>query len=340
MAVTTTQQALGERPSGGAQRLFAKPRGPLSPRLGSRYRRKVALLTFLVPAIVYVFLFVAYPLYRDVTISLQNYGFSAVAAGHGPFVGLANYRQVLDSSVTIRAIVNTLVFTGVCVVVQFAVGFAMAVYLNRQFMGSSFLRRLILVPWVMPFVVSGTIFSLVFSTQNGLVNEILRGVSLVHSPIGWLTSGDLAVLAIIITNVWAGIPFNAILLFSGLQDVPPEQLEAASVDGASPWQRFMRVTVPSMRPVILIVLMLGVVYTLKVFDIVWVLTQGGPANESQLMSTWAYTQAFQAFQFGTGTAVANILLVFSLLCGVVYIWLSSSESGGKAARGPRPAGQR
>ncbi|MGH9106825.1 MAG: carbohydrate ABC transporter permease [Acidimicrobiales bacterium] len=123
-----------------------------------------------------------------------------------------------------------------------------------------------------------------------------------------------------------GIPFNAIMLFSGLQDVPPEQLEAASVDGANPWQRFTRVTVPMMRPVIMIVLMLGVVYTLKVFDVVWVLTQGGPANESQVMSSWAYTQAFQAFQFGTGTAVANILLVFSLLCGVVYIWLSRGET--------------
>jgi multiple sugar transport system permease protein len=304
----------------------------LPPRLGRRYERRLALVAFLVPSLVFVGLFVAYPLYRDIVISFQNYGFSALAAGHGPFVGLANYRQMLNDGATIRAIVNTVVFTLASVVAQFVIGFAMAVYLNRQFAGSGFLRRIILVPWVMPLVVTGTIFSLIFASTNGLANEVLHGVGLVHKPIGWLTSGDLAVLSIVVTNVWAGIPFNAILLFSGLQDVPPEQLEAAAVDGASPWQRFTRVTVPMMRPVIMIVLMLGVVYTLKVFDIVIVLTNGGPANESQLMSSWAYTQAFSDFQLGTGTAVANILLVFSLLCGVVYVFLSRGDNTGRARR--------
>jgi multiple sugar transport system permease protein len=330
MTATTTQHASPGRLGSAVQRLSVKPRGHLSPRLSHRYQRRLALLTFLAPSLAYVGLFVAYPLYRDVAISFQSYGFSALVAGHGPYVGLANYRQMLDNGVTVRAIVNTVVFTVASVVAQFAIGFAMAVYLNRQFAGNAFLRRVILVPWVMPLVVTGTIFSLIFASTNGLANEILHGLGLVHSPIGWLTSGQLAVLSIILTNVWAGIPFNAVLLFSGLQDVPPEQLEAASVDGANPWQRFVQVTVPAMRPVIMIVLMLGVVYTLKVFDIVWVLTQGGPANESQLMSSWAYTQAFSAFQFGTGTAVANILLVFSLLVGVVYIWLSRAEGVGRA----------
>lgn len=331
MTATTTRHASGKRLADAALGLGGGPRR-LSPRLARRHHRRLVLLAFLVPSLAYVSLFFAYPLYRDIVISFQNYGFAALAAGHGQAVGLANYRQMLSNGVTMRAIVNTLVFTVACVVVQFVIGFAMAVYLNRQFFGSNFLRRIILVPWVMPFVVTATMFSLMFATTNGLVNEILHAVGLIHSPVGWLTSGDLAVLAIIIANIWAGIPFNAILLFSGLQDVPPEQLEAASVDGANSWQRFMQVTVPSMRPIILIVLMLGVVYTLKVFDIVWVLTQGGPANESQLMSTWAYTQAFSSFQFGTGTAVANILLVFSLLVGVVYIWLSSGEAGAGRAR--------
>lgn len=332
MTATTTQQALGERAGGVAKRLSARPRRFLPPRLSRHYERRFALVAFLVPSLVYVGLFVAYPLYRDIVISFQNYGFSALAAGHGPFVGLANYRQMLNDGTTIRAIANTVVFTLASVAAQFVIGFAMAVYLNRQFAGSAFLRRIILVPWVMPLVVTGTIFSLIFASTNGLANEVLHGIGLVHKPIGWLTSGDLAVLSIVVTNVWAGIPFNAILLFSGLQDVPPEQLEAASVDGASPWQRFTRVTVPMMRPVIMIVLMLGVVYTLKVFDIVIVLTNGGPANESQLMSSWAYTQAFSDFQLGTGTAVANILLVFSLLCGVVYVLLSRGDNTGRARR--------
>jgi multiple sugar transport system permease protein len=301
-------------------------------RLNRQTSERLVLVAFLIPALTYVVLFLAYPLYQDISISFQDYGFSALASGHGTYVGFANYSAMLTNSTTIRALVNTLVFTVASVVFQFTIGFGMAVYLNRQFAGSGFLRRFILVPWVMPFVVTGTIFSLIFATSNGLANQILQGLGLIHSPIGWLTSGNLALTAIIIANIWAGVPFNAILLYSGLQDVPAEQLEAAAVDGANGWQRFRRVTVPSMRPVILIVLMLGVVYTVKAFDLVWVLTGGGPANESQLMSTWAYTQAFTTFNFGTGTAVANILLVFTFLIGLVYIYISRAEAAPAARR--------
>jgi multiple sugar transport system permease protein len=306
------------------------PAARLPLRLSRRASERLALIGFLLPALTYVVLFFGYPLYQDITISFQNYGFAALISGHGPFVGLANYRAMLGSSVTIHALVNTLVFTVASVVIQFSIGFAMAAYLNRKFAGSGFLRRLILVPWVMPLVVTGTIFSLIFSTSNGLANEFLRTVGVIHSPIGWFTNGQLAVLVIIVANIWAGVPFNAVLLYSGLQDVPGEQLEAASVDGANAWQRFLRVTVPSMRPVILIVLMLGVVYTAKAFDLVIVLTDGGPANESQLLSSWAYTQAFSLFQFGTGTAVGNILLVFCFLVGIVYVRLTRAETGGGA----------
>jgi multiple sugar transport system permease protein len=294
---------------------------------GRRARERLVFLAFLLPATIYVVLFFAYPLYKDITISFQDYGFSAVAAGHGPFVGLANYSAMIESSTTIRALLNTLVFTVASVFFQFVIGFGMAVYLNRKFALSGLLRRLILIPWVMPLVVTGTMFSLIFATSNGLANELLQGAGLIHSPIGWLTSGDLALAAIIAANIWAGVPFNAILLYSGLQDVPKEQLEAAQVDGANAWRRFVSSTVPSMRPVILIVLMLGIVYTAKAFDLVIVLTNGGPANESQLMSSWAYTQAFGLFNFGTGTAVGNILLLFSFLVGIVYLRVSRSEAG-------------
>jgi len=299
---------------------------------GRRAREQLVFLAFLLPATVYIVLFFGYPLYQDITISLQNYGFSAVIAGHGPYVGFANYSAMLKSGVTIRALINTLVFTVASVLFQFVIGFVMAVYLNRKFALSGLLQRLILIPWVMPLVITGTIFSLIFSTSNGLANELLKGVGLIHSPIGWLTSGDLAVLAIIIANIWAGIPFNAILLYSGLQDIPEDQLEAAKVDGANAWQRFFKITVPAMRPVILIVLMLGIVYTAKVFDLVIVLTNGGPDNESQLMSSWAYTQSFGLFNFGTGTAVGNILMIFCLLVGVIYLRVSKSEAGTGAMR--------
>jgi multiple sugar transport system permease protein len=305
---------------------IGKKKSPTTNRLLLSQRQNLALILFLVPSLIYVALFFGYPVYQDIVISFQNYGFTALAAGHGSFVGFANYAAMLASGTTIRAIVNTLVFTVASVAFQFAIGLGMALYLNRKFVGSGFLRKIMLVPWVMPLVVTGTVFSLIFATSNGLANQIFLAVGMIKSPIGWLTSGDLAVLAIIIANIWAGVPFNAVLLYSGLQDVPEEQLEAAAVDGANGWHRFTHVVIPSMRPVILIVLMLGIVYTVKVFDLVIVLTGGGPANESQLMSSWAYTQAFTMFQFGTGTAVGNILLVFSFLVGIIYLRVSRGDT--------------
>jgi multiple sugar transport system permease protein len=339
MAATATGVKERKRASfTGAGRAGA-PAGHRFIPLNRRTTERLVLIGFLVPALTYVALFFVYPLYQDISISFQDYGFSALASGHGTYVGFANYTAMLNNSTTTRALLNTLIFTVASVVFQFTIGFGLAVYLNTQFAGSGFLRRFILVPWVIPFVVTGTIFSLIFATSNGLANQILESLGLIHSPIGWLTNGYLALTAIIIANIWAGVPFNAVLLYSGLQDVPAEQLEAAAVDGANSWQRFRRVTVPSMRPVILIVLMLGVVYTAKVFDLPWVLTGGGPANESQLMSTWAYTQAFSTFNFGTGTAVANILLLFTFLVGVVYIVISRGE-GAPAGRRIRAGGSR
>lgn len=294
-------------------------------------RRQLLLyLGFIAPAAAYVILFFAYPLAMDIRMSLEHYGFLAILHGRGAFAGLSNYVSNLTSSVTIRAVVNTAIFTAASIVLQFVIGFAMAVYFNRRFFGAEALRRLILVPWVMPLVAVGTMFQLVFTTPTGLADQVMGFFG--HGNVAWFSSGALSLLVIIIANIWAGVPFNAILLYSGLQDVSGDLLEAASVDGAGAWRRFISVTVPSMRGVILIVLMLGIVYTVKAFDLVIILTGGGPANESQLLSSWAYTQAFTNFDFGHGAAVGNVLLVFCLLVGLVYLRLSRDAANTGAIR--------
>lgn len=306
-------------------------RDATTPNPRRRRTERWLLVAMVAPAIIYVALFFAYPLILDISMSLQKYDFSAVIRGHGPFVGLANYKVALGDSVMLRASINTVIFTVASIVFQFVIGFLMALYFSREFPGSSFFRRLILIPWVMPAVAVGTMFQLVFQTDNGLANQLLRSVHLINTDISWLSSGSLALVAIIIGNIWAGVPFNAILLYSGLQEVPKELLEAAEVDGAGRFRRLINVTIPSMRPVILIVLMLGIVATVKVFDLVIVLTGGGPANESQLLSSWSYTQAFGNFQFGYGTAIGNVLLIVCLGVGLIYLWLSRSETDGGLA---------
>jgi multiple sugar transport system permease protein len=194
-----------------------------------------------------------------------------------------------------------------------------AVLLNRPFFLASLLRRLVLVPWLIPLVASGTVFSLLFSSTNGFINDLLQRLHLMSSPVQWLLSPGPALTAIILVNIWAGIPFNVIVLYSGLQDIDPVLNEAATVDGTNGFQRLRYVTLPLLRPVLLIVVMLGIIATVKVFDIVWVMTAGGPNNATQLMSTWAYTQAFANFNFGEGAAISNLLLVASFLMALVYL---------------------
>ncbi len=142
---------------------------------------------------------------------------------------------------------------------------------------------------------------------------------LISSPVNWLVDPYPAIAAIILVNIWAGLPFNIIVLYSGLQDIDPQLYEAAMVDGASPLQRFRRITIPLLRPVLLIVIMLGIIATVKVFDIVLVMTNGGPNNATQLLSTWAYTQAYTNFNFGEGAAIGNVLLAISAVIALFYL---------------------
>ncbi len=277
------------------------------------------LLAFVVPSIVYVLIFFVYPLIYGLMMSLENFGFEAVLKGSGAFIGLQNYKVEIDDPTTRTALMNSAIFLVLSLVFQFSIGFGIACYFNRRFFLSGLLRSLIIIPWLFPPIASGTIVSIMFQSQGGIVDEVLRSFHIIHAPLFWFDSAFKAMFVIILTNIWIGIPFNALLLYSGLQDIPKELQEAAALDGAGHWQRFRFVTAPLLRPVALIVLMLGIIYTVKTFDLVVVLTNGGPDNGSQLMSTWAYQLAFTDFEFGQGAAVGNMLLIFCLIVAFFYI---------------------
>lgn len=296
-------------------------RAPRPHRGVQRYGRLVPFL-FVAPVAIYLLVFFVYPLVFGVIMSLENFGFEAVIKGSGPFVGLQNYANSLSNGVTLRAIPNTAIFTVISIFFQFSIGMGMALILNKRFPLRGLFRALILIPWLLPLLASGTVFELIFQGKNGLANAVLMQLGIVNHPIYWLVNPITAFISIVLVNIWAGIPFNTLVLYSGLQDVPSELNEAALVDGANVFQRFFHVTIPSMRPVILIVLMLGIIYTVKTFDIVIVMTNGGPGNATQLLSTWAYNQGFSSFLFGDATAIGNILLVFCLIIAVFYVRIS------------------
>lgn len=286
------------------------------------HRRQLILVAFIVPALAYVAVFFAYPLVYGVSMSLEKMGFIAQS---GPFVGLHNYNEEVHDPVTGKALVDTGVFLVASIFFQFTIGLGIASYFNRRFFLSRLLRSLIIIPWLFPPIASGTIFAIMFAGQGGIIDETLHSLHLISSPIFWFDSSLKAMFVITFVNIWIGIPFNAVLLYSGLQDVPGELREAAELDGAGAWKRFRYVTLPLLRPVAMIVIMLGIIYTVKTFDLVIVLTNGGPDNGSQLMSTWIYTLAFQNFETGQAAAVANMLFIFCMVVAFFYIRATRRE---------------
>ncbi len=288
--------------------------------------RNLIRFSFLVPAIVYLLLFFGYPLYYSVTVSMEQYDLKAEYTGIAPFNGLTNYVNVFQDPTFHQAAMNTLIFTVGSILPQFLLGLALALFFSRKFPLSRFLRALLLLPWLLPLVVSATVWKWLFDQTNGIIDQLLVGLHLLPAHFGWLTTSGWALASVIIANIWIGIPFNMVLLYSGLQGIPHEVYEAAAIDGATKAQQLWYVTLPLLKAVIGVVLMLGLIYTLKVFDIIYVMTNGGPANATQTFSTWSYSLSFAQQLFGQGAAAGNLILVISLLVALVYLRWSQRQA--------------
>lgn len=283
-------------------------------------REELAKWAFLTPAIAFLLLFFGYPIIKNVTMSLQEYTTKTFYTGEAPFVGLDNYIAVIRSSVFTTALLNTVLFTVGSIIGQFTIGLALAVFFKKRFPLSGVMRSLLLLPWLLPMIVSSAIWKWMLDKDSGVINQLL---GLLHiDAVPWLTSTSVALIAVIMVNIWLGIPFNMTILYSGLQDIPDELYEAAALDGAVGWKAFRNVTWPLLRPVVSVVLILGVVYTLKVLDIILGLTGGGPSNATETLATQSYKLSFANFEFGEGAALGNILVIIAL----VYLRVSRSSN--------------
>ena len=195
----------------------------------------------------------------------------------------------------------------------------LALFFHKNFPLNGVLRALFLLPWLIPLIVGSAAWRAILEQDSGILNVILERFGIISEPIPWLTSPDVALISIILVNIWLGVPFNLTLLYSGLQDIPEELYEAGALDGATGWKAFWNITWPNLRAVVSVVLMLGVIYTLKVLDIILGLTQGGPANATQTIATQSYQRSFVEFKFGQGAALSNILILISLVFAIVYL---------------------
>ncbi|GAA2104199.1 sugar ABC transporter permease [Microlunatus panaciterrae] len=292
--------------------------GP-SRRRGGRRREEFLKVLFVVPAALAIVALFGYPVVKNVVMSFQDYTLKTFFTGKAPFVGLTNYVAVVTNDVFSKAVINTALFTIGSIIGQFVIGMLLALFFHKSFPLNGVLRALFLLPWLIPLIVGSAAWRAILEQDSGILNVTLENLGVIDNPVPWLTSPRIALLAVILVNIWLGIPFNLTLLYSGLQDIPEELYEAGALDGATGWKAFWHITWPNLRAVVSVVLMLGVIYTLKVLDIILGLTQGGPANATQTIALQSYQRSFVEFKFGQGAALSNILIVISLAFAVVYL---------------------
>lgn len=321
--MTTTPSAVASTRAPGSPAAAAGDPGP-------RKRRRPtattwAALAFVAPLIAYLVVFYAYPLWRNLDLSLHWYDARAFVQGDAEFVGLDNHQAAISSSSFGLALRNTLIFTLGSIAVQYAVGLALAVFFQRSFPLSAVLRGAFLIPWLLPLIVSGSVWSWMLNSEYGIVNSVLSAFGI--GQVNWLTDPSTALLSVLIANIWLGIPFNLVILYSGLQNIPTDLYEAASLDGAGGRQRFWSITFPLLRPVSAITLLLGFVYTLKVVDVIWVMTTGGPGSASANLAVLSYRHAFGTAQpnFSMAAAIGNILILLALAVGMLYLYLQRRQ---------------
>lgn len=295
----------------------------ITSRMLGRRRRNLGML-FVIPAALYMLIFVGYPIISNFILSFQDVTVQTINKPVKPFVGIDNYINLLSDPIVGKSVVNTFVFTIGSIVFQFLIGFALALFFNKKFSFAKPVRGLMMIPWMIPITITGLMFKFMFTSNVGVINEIFKGVGL--APVEWLFHGDTAMLALVIANIWIGIPFNMILLSTGLTTIPEELYESAAIDGASRRQSFFKITLPMLKPSIESVLVLGFIYTFKVFDLVFMMTSGGPVDSTQMLSTYSYKLSFSLFRYSEGATVANILFVILFIVSLLYIKFFNRDS--------------
>lgn len=290
-----------------------------------KWRAQAGMYLFLVPAIVYISFTMLYPVYENVRMSLHDVTIRTFLADNQAWAGLANFRIIFNDADFWNAVRLSLTFTAGSILFQFTIGFALALLFSQSFPGNNILRSLMLLGWLLPTVLSGTIFRWVLDGDYGILNYALTSINVMSQNKYWLIDANTALWGTIVANIWVGISFNMLVLLAGLQGIPVTLYEAAATDGASSWQRFYSITLPLMRPVSLSVLLLGLIYTFKVFDLVYIMTAGGPVNATTVLPIYAYEKTFQSFRFGVGAASAVVMLVALLIVAAAYVWYTQRE---------------
>jgi multiple sugar transport system permease protein len=270
---------------------------------------------FMMPAAAFLILFLAYPLGLGIWLSFTD----ARLGRGGEFVGIENYEFLREDSTFWLSVFNTLLYTSVASVIKFAVGLYLALLLNEKLPFKAIIRAVVLIPFIVPTVLSAIAFWWLFDPQFSIISWSLKKMHLITTNIDFLGDVWNARWSVIFANIWRGVPFVAITLLAGLQTVSPSLYEAATIDGATNWQRFRYITYPLLTPIIAVVMTFSVLFTFTDFQLIWVMTRGGPVNATHLMATFSYQRAIMSGYLGEGAAISTAMIPF-LLFAILVSW--------------------
>lgn len=259
---------------------------------------------FMLPLALLLLVFLTYPLGLGAWLGLTNQTIGRA----GKFIGLLNYEMLGDDSVFWLSVFNTVLYTTVASVFKFGLGLWLALILNQRVPFQAIIRAVILLPWIVPTVLSAIAFWWIYDSQFSIISWSLVKLGVMDTYIDFLGEPNLARASVIVANIWRGIPFVAISLLAGLQTISPSLYEAAVLDGASPWQQFRYVTMPQLTPIIAVVMTFSVIFTFTDFQLIYVLTRGGPLNSTHLMATLAFQRAIPGGNLGEGAAIASAMI--------------------------------
>ena len=296
--------------------------GPLArPRSKSLWRQPMAALereaplgiVLMIPGMLLLFVFMAYPFFLGIYLSMTD----ATIGRPGSFVGLKNFADLLSDGIFLQTVRNTFVYAMFTVPFKLVLGLGLALVLTQKLPLRNAIRAAVLMPWIVPTALSSLGWFMIFDPVFSPLSWLLQRLGLVSHNVNWLGDAYLAVISVCIANIWRGIPFFAIAILAGLQAVPPELHEVAAIDGAGAWQRFRAVTLPVIQGVVLITTLLSIIWTFADFQLIYVLTKGGPANQTHIFGTYAFQIGLNATQLGQGAAIAlymfPILSLFAIL---------------------------
>lgn len=280
-------------------------------------------VALLLPSCLIIFGVLLFPMLSSLTLSFTD--LKLTKPGSGRFIYFQNYAAAFANPLFWASVGRTAIFTVATVVVEVTLGLLVALLLNTAFRGRGFVRGLIILPWALPYVVNGIMWKWIFDANYGVLNAILTQAGLLSEYRIWLGDPTMAMAIVIVANIWKETPVAVILLLAALQGLPGEMVEAAAMDGAGKWTIFRKIVVPYLRPMIITLVVIKSIWALKEFDLLYIITKGGPANATNLFSYYIYQNSFQYLNFGYGAALAYILTILALLMSVSYMQSMKGE---------------